>query len=229
MKVRLSSYVLLGVSFLCWVYVLMFFTGDTSYGQIYMILAALNGVWTAVVSTILSPRRVGYDLIRYFMLACLAWIAAHISLAVLGGIVVLSLLLLPSVVADFKGTGAERQERIIERAFGSYAKKQTDGIMFEHQCAEYLRKMGYRNIHMTKTTGDFGADLTAYDKYGVKWVFQCKRYSGNVGIAAVQQAVAAKAHYGASRGGVMTNSNMTAAAKQLAWENAIEIIEGLSD
>ena len=227
---KLLSWAFLFVAFFCWIYTLMWvYMLSEEVGSFYVIASFLWGVLSTFFTTLLSPRSAVYDLVRYFMLFCLAWIAYHVNVWVMLAIIGVALLLLPSVITDFKGEGTARQDKIIQAAFSGYVKKQSDGIMFERQCAEYLRKMGYSNVRMTKTTGDFGADLTAYDRYGHKWVFQCKRYSGGVGVAAVQQAVAAKAHYGATRGGVMTNSHMTEAAKQLAWENAIEIIEGLSD
>lgn len=103
------------------------------------------------------------------------------------------------------------------------------GIRYEEYCVKYLLKHGFRSIKTTPVSGDYGADLVAMDKKGRTWVFQCKKYSGKVSVDAVQEIVAAKAHYNASRGAVLTNSKLTENAKRLAWENAIEIIEGLSD
>ena len=103
------------------------------------------------------------------------------------------------------------------------------GIRYEEYCAKYLLKHGFRRIKTTPISGDYGADLVAIDKNGRTWVFQCKKYTGKVSVDAVQEIVAAKAHYNASCGAVLTNSQLTENAKRLAWENAIEIIEGLSD
>ena len=225
---KLTSWASLFVAFGCWFYTLMWFQTDRSWGSIYMICAVLWGVMTSMLTTLLSPRKPIYDIIRYFLMAVLVWIGYHVHIGIVIGITILALLFLPSVIVDFKGGGEERREQTMKTLSRSW-RKHEDGVAFEKSCAAYLRKLGYYDVRMTKTTGDFGADLTAYDKAGNKWVFQCKRYSNNVGIAAVQQAVAAKAHYGASFGGVMTNARMTEAAKQLAWENAIELFEGLSD
>ena len=49
-------------------------------------------------------------------------------------------------------------------------------------------------------TGDFGADLDNYI------VVQAKRYSKKVGVKAVQEVVAAKAHYGCREGIVVTSN-----------------------
>lgn len=108
-------------------------------------------------------------------------------------------------------------------------KRGKTGLEFEHYCAEWLVKHGYREVIVTPATGDYGADLIAKDRSGKRWVFQCKHFSGKVGNSAVQEVVAAKAHYNADCAGVMTNSQLTKKARDLAWENAVELIEGLSD
>lgn len=99
------------------------------------------------------------------------------------------------------------------------------GLDFESYCAMVLAKKGFTHIMVTPASGDFGADLIAQDKKGLRWVFQCKRYSGRVGNSAIQEVVAAKAHYQADRAGVMTNSRLTEKAKQLAWENEVLFYE----
>ncbi len=108
-------------------------------------------------------------------------------------------------------------------------KKPKTGLEFEHYCAELLTKKGFKHVIVTPPSGDYGADLIAYDRQGNKWVFQCKYYKGKVSISAVQEIAAAKAHYGASKAGVMTNSQLTQRAKQLAIENEILLFELLCD
>lgn len=108
--------------------------------------------------------------------------------------------------------------------------KQMTGIEYENWCAEQLVKSGkYRSATVTPASGDYGADIVAVDRKGRKVVFQCKRYNGKVSNTAVQEAVAAKAHYKADRAGVITNSQLTKKAKELAWENAVELMEGFGD
>lgn len=107
---------------------------------------------------------------------------------------------------------------------------QMNGYEYECWCAEQLMKTkGFRSAIVTPASGDYGADIIAVDSRGQKWVFQCKHYKRNVPNTAVQEAVAAKAHYKADRAGVITNSQLTKQARELAWENAVELIEGLSD
>lgn len=90
------------------------------------------------------------------------------------------------------------------------------GQAYERACARRLEKQGYRNVSFTPTTGDFGADLIAYDRKGRKVCFQCKCYFGNVGEAAVQEVISAVHYYGASYGIVMTNADFTPKARELA-------------
>jgi hypothetical protein len=52
---------------------------------------------------------------------------------------------------------------------------------------------------------------------------QAKRWSQSVGPGAVQEVVASRAHYGAHRAIVVTNSNFTKAAIELARSNDVEM------
>ncbi len=98
-------------------------------------------------------------------------------------------------------------------------KKQMTGLEFEGYCGKYLLSHGFHDVRTTPPSGDYGADLVAKDANGVTWVFQCKRYKSKVDNSCVQEVVAAKKHYGASRAAVMTNSQLTKKAKELALEN----------
>ena len=97
------------------------------------------------------------------------------------------------------------------------------GVEFEAFCAEYLKRKGFRKVQTTPASGDYGADLVAVDCQGTKWVFQCKRYSKNVGVKAVQEIHAARKHYGAEKAAVLTNAGFTRNAQKLAEENEIEL------
>ena len=110
--------------------------------------------------------------------------------------------------------------------------KNTDemtGIQFEQYCAmEMKRDHGFVRVEFTKTSGDYGGDLIAYHKDGSKWVIQCKRYNGHVGIDAVQEVLGAKAIYEADRMAVMTNSMLTASAKELARKSGVLVRENIN-
>lgn len=97
-----------------------------------------------------------------------------------------------------------------------------DGIQFEKYLSYLFQAKGYKT-QVTQPIGDYGADLII-QKDGTKTVVQAKRYSKNVGIQAVQEAQAAIAHYGASEGWVVTNSDYTVAAYELAKSNKIRLI-----
>ena len=71
-----------------------------------------------------------------------------------------------------------------------------DGYLFEEYIAELLEKLGYIDVKVTPPTGDFGVDILAI-KDGIKYAFQCKKYSGKVGVDSVQQVYAGKKFYNA--------------------------------
>lgn len=74
------------------------------------------------------------------------------------------------------------------------------------------------------TTGDQGADLIV-TKNGLRTVVQAKRYSQPVGNFAVQEVVAARAHYGADRAMVICTSRFTPSAVELARTNGVHLID----
>jgi restriction system protein len=108
------------------------------------------------------------------------------------------------------------------------------GEEFEDWLAVLFRRAGYRVRH-TAASGDFGADLII-SMDGEEWVVQAKRQARPVGVAAVQQAAAARPHYNADGAMVVTNTTFTAQAVTLAastdvvlWDRndvAAELLEG---
>lgn len=97
------------------------------------------------------------------------------------------------------------------------------GRDFEEYVAQMLRSQGYK-IRLTKVSGDYGGDIVAW-KDGVVSILQVKRYTSVLGVAAIQQAVTAKAYYHASVALVVTNSYFTAQARQLAKVNGCVLID----
>ncbi|MEO6805428.1 MAG: restriction endonuclease [Edaphobacter sp.] len=93
---------------------------------------------------------------------------------------------------------------------------------FEVFCAEELSRAGW-NAHVTKQSGDQGTDVVA-EKGEMRVVVQCKLYSQPVGNKSVQEIAAAKAHYQARYGVVVTNNRYTLAAEQLASTNKILLL-----
>lgn len=100
-----------------------------------------------------------------------------------------------------------------------------NGYEYEVYCAFKLADLGFRNIEITQKSNDFGADIICESK-GIKICVQCKCYSyGNIGVDAIQEVVAALAHYGCHKGVIMTTGTLTPSAIQLAYENNVEIID----
>ena len=77
-----------------------------------------------------------------------------------------------------------------------------------------MKICGFNNITLTPQTGDYGADIIAYDMYGVKWAVQCKCYSSSVGYKAVEEVLAGAHYYGCQRAMVVTNSTYTKSAQK---------------
>lgn len=97
------------------------------------------------------------------------------------------------------------------------------GYEFEEFIKSLFDKMGYIT-EPTKLSGDQGADLII-NKFGRKTVVQAKRYSGKVPNKSVQEVTASIAHYKADNGIVITTSEFTAPAIELAISNNIKLID----
>ena len=107
-----------------------------------------------------------------------------------------------------------------------------EGHDFEYYCASLLRADGFRDVEVTKGSGDFGADILAR-RDGVTYAVQCKCYDGPVGVFAVQEVYAGRDYYGCMVGAVMTNQYFTAPAQKLAgrlhillWDR--EVLEAMA-
>lgn len=99
------------------------------------------------------------------------------------------------------------------------------GEEFEYYVAYLFRLMGY-HANVTKTSGDYGADVIATRFIGgrnERTAIQCKRYQGKVGIAAIQEVIGAQAYYKTQRAFVITNSYFTDAAKNLAFSSKVTL------
>lgn len=95
-----------------------------------------------------------------------------------------------------------------------------DGHEFENFCATLLKQNGFKNVSVTKGSGDQGIDVLA-TKDGIKYGIQCKCYSSEVGNKAVQETFSGKTFYNRHIGVVLTNNYFTASAKELAERNGI--------
>lgn len=92
---------------------------------------------------------------------------------------------------------------------------QMEGHDFEYFCAGLLEKRGYKDVEVTKGSGDYGVDILA-QKEGISFAIQCKCYSSPVGVKAVQEAYAGRDYYDCMVGVVLTNQHFTAPAIEAA-------------
>jgi len=96
-----------------------------------------------------------------------------------------------------------------------------DGTQFEEFLAVLFVHLGYRVQHVGMSH-DFGADLVLTSSRK-RIVVQAKRYSGNVGIGAVQEALGAVQYYRGTRGMVVASSGFTESARELAAKSGVEL------
>ena len=97
------------------------------------------------------------------------------------------------------------------------------GYEFEEFLGEYYKSLGYK-VADTPKTNDYGADLIL-EREGRRYVLQAKRYKNKVGVSAIQEVVASKAHYNATGAIVATNNYYTQNAWNLAKENHVFLID----
>jgi len=108
-------------------------------------------------------------------------------------------------------------DKLYERIRSYYAKEfdHMEGHDFEYFCASLLEKTGYTKVEVTKGSGDNGIDVLA-DKEGIRYGIQCKCYSSDIGVKAVQEAYSGASYYNCHVPVVLTNRFFTRQAKDLA-------------
>jgi hypothetical protein len=111
---------------------------------------------------------------------------------------------------------AERRKRIDPRE---------RGLEFERYLKVELEKAGCERVEMTKTSGDYGADLLIVHG-GRRIIIQAKSYSDKVSLDAIQEIEAARKLYRAQEAWVVTDSDFTPNARVLAKENGVQLIDG---
>lgn len=104
-----------------------------------------------------------------------------------------------------------------------YDFEKLSGSEFEKFLYRLYTAMGYA-VHLNGKAGDQGGDLIAI-KDQERLLIQAKCYKDwSVGNKAVQEAVAAKNHYNCNRAAVITTSNFTKQAIELAKTNNVELV-----
>lgn len=112
----------------------------------------------------------------------------------------------------------------LQRAFTLSDVDNMDGLAFEHYVANLLRSEGYSKVEVSKASGDFGVDITAF-KSSLRYAIQVKRYTGTVSRRAVSDAVAGKGHYSCDLAMVITNSYLSKQSKEFARSVRCEIVD----
>ena len=97
------------------------------------------------------------------------------------------------------------------------------GEEFEQYLGHLFKKRGFK-VSYTKASSDYGADLILEDREDIIAV-QAKRYSGSVGVKAVQEIIGSLKMYNATQAWVVTNSYFTKQAKNLAETNEVYLID----
>jgi restriction system protein len=100
---------------------------------------------------------------------------------------------------------------------------------FEQAVAGLLRRLGYRHVTAVGGAGDLGADIVCRGGAGELVVVQCKRYAPGhrVGSPDIQRFIGmAFIHHRAARAIFVTTSEYTQAARRLARDHRIQLIDG---
>ena len=100
----------------------------------------------------------------------------------------------------------------------------TTGTQFELYLVNLFRDLGYKAKHNGKS-GDQGADLIL-KKGDYVYAVQAKYYTGKLSNTPVQEIAGALKFYNANQGVVVTNSEFTPGARDLAKANNVILIDG---
>lgn len=92
----------------------------------------------------------------------------------------------------------------------------------EYFRTKILKYNGFSNVKVIQGSEGHGIDILA-KKNGMKYAIQCKRYSGNVGNKAIQEAYSGRTIYGANITVVTTNGYFTEQAKSDARIPEVEL------
>ncbi len=99
------------------------------------------------------------------------------------------------------------------------------GIPFEMFLKRVFLHLGYR-VRETAATGDQGVDLLI-DGGELSIAIQAKGYEGTVGNSAVQEVFSGMYFYKCSKCAVVTNSEFSKSARELAGSHGCVLIDGL--
>jgi restriction system protein len=95
------------------------------------------------------------------------------------------------------------------------------GEAFETRVSGLLRGLGYKT-EITNATGNAGADIIALRRQKTTLV-QTKHQTAEVGVEAIQEAIASRQHFAADSALVVTTSTFTPQARELAASAGVEL------
>ena len=99
------------------------------------------------------------------------------------------------------------------------------GPEFEAYVALLLKDHHYRNIELTKGSGDQGVDILC-ERNGTSYAILCKNYAGAVGNFAVQEAYAGAEFYGCDIPVVICPGTFSRGAIELAETTGVTLWDG---
>lgn len=157
----------------------------------------------------------------FYLTAAALWFGAKVMIAVFRGLAHLIAYLVRLICAKVNHRPAPPPPKLTAPILKGDVDGMT-GVEFEEHVAAKLRRRGFTNVTMTPTTGDYGVDIMAR-RGGKLYAIQCKRYSGSVGVHAVQEVFSGSKKYKADRAAVVTNSCYTPNAKEMADDLGVSL------
>ena len=145
------------------------------------------------------------------------------SLCLTAGFILLGSGVLLTCVSSYLSTLKDKKEKALLLQSKIDDTDKMNGREFEKFLAAVFEKAGYA-VKLTKTSGDFGADLIL-TKDITRIAVQAKRSSSKISVSAVQEVSASKAYYNCNNAWVVTNSYFTKPATVLASQNGIKLID----
>ncbi len=143
----------------------------------------------AICALFLAPRTGFYDVVRYILLAILWADSYHFNgdTTLTRFFPVAAVLLLPSVINDFRGKGV----RLTELPVSSVSKQPTgitSGAAGRSAVSykDVLKQKGFNHIREVKTWFS-ETTYSALDKHGNEWVIVCKRENGKIKVKGKQK------------------------------------------
>ncbi len=167
-----------------------------------------------------EKRKKQFRLFPLFMLFIIGFIGWYYTKLVEGIVAAIVIALLLFVI--FKIWRRSRASAKFRKA-GIYDIDEMTGEEFEQYLGELFEKRGFK-VSYTKASSDYGADLILKDPEDTIAV-QAKRYTGSVGVKAVQEVIGALKMYEATEAWVITNSYFTKPAEKLAESNDVYLID----